>query len=87
MWPALVYLLCAVASLLCMALLGRAFWRTRAHFLLWSAVGFVGLAANNLLLFVDLVVLPQIDLVLPRLLATLAGVTVLLVALVWGSER
>ena len=88
MWAALVYLLCAVTSLLCMVLLGRAYWRTGGRLLLWSALCFVGLALNNLLLFVDLVILPtQVDLQLSRLLATFAGVSLLVGALVWDSER
>lgn len=86
MWPPIVYMLCSVTSLLCMALLGRAYWRTRSRLLLWSAVGFVGLAFNNILLLLDLL-FPVIDLALPRLIATLTGVSVLLVALVWGSEQ
>lgn len=85
---ALVYLLCAVTSLVCMVLLGRAFWRTGARLLLWSAICFVGLALNNLLVFVDLVLLPtQVDLQLARLLATFVGISVLVTALVWESER
>jgi hypothetical protein len=85
---ALVYILCAVTSLLCMLLLGRAYWRTGARLLLWSAICFVGLALNNLLVFIDLVVLQtQVDLQTARLLATFVGISVLLTALVWESER
>ena len=85
---ALVYLLCAVTSLACMVLLGRAYRRTGARLLLWSAICFVGLALNNLLVFIDLVVLPtQVDLQLARLLATFVGISVLVTALVWESER
>ena len=85
---AIVYLLCAITSLVCMVLLGRAYWRTGARLLLWSAICFVGLALNNLLVFIDLVVLPtQVDLQLPRLIATFIGISVLITALVWESER
>jgi hypothetical protein len=86
-WPALVYLLCMLASIVCLLLLARAYRRTRSTLLLWSAVCFVGLALNNLLLVVDLLVLPQYDLSIPRLVASFVGVTTLLAALVWGSER
>jgi hypothetical protein len=87
MFAALVYLLCALTSIACLVLLGRAYARTRVRLLLWSAICFVGLTANNLLLFVDLVVLPQVDLSLPRLMATFAGLAALLGALVWEGER
>ena len=87
MFAPLVYLLCALASLGCMVLLGRAYLRSRARLLLWSAICFVGLAVNNLLLFVDLVILPQIDLSLPRLLASFGGIAALVAAMAWESER
>ena len=87
MFAPLVYLLCALASLACLLLLARAWRRTRARLLLWSAICFVGLAVNNLLLFVDLVVLPQIDLSWPRLLASFGGVTALIGAMIWESDR
>jgi hydrogenase/urease accessory protein HupE len=87
MFAPAVYPLCALASLACMLLLGRAYWRSRARLLLSSAICFVGLAINNLLLFIDLVVLPQIDLSLPRLLASFGGVAVLIAAMIWESER
>ena len=87
MFAAIVYLLCALASVACMVLLGRAWRRTGARLLLWSAICFVGLAINNLLLFIDLVLLPGIDLSLPRALANFAGVTALVVALIWESEQ
>jgi hypothetical protein len=85
---AIVYLLCAVTSLLCMVLLGRAYCRAGTRLLLWSAICFIGLALNNLLVFIDLVVFPtQVDLQLARLLATFIGVSVLVTALVWESDR
>jgi uncharacterized membrane protein len=88
MFAPLVYLLCALASFACMLLLVRAWRRTRARLLLWSAICFVALAINNMLLFVDLVVLPtQVDLSWPRLLASFCGVTALIGAMIWESDR
>jgi hypothetical protein len=80
-----IYLLCAVASLTCAVLLLRSFTRTRARILLWSSLCFVGLALNNLLLFVDLVVLPHADLALARSGAALFGLAPLVFVLVWES--
>ena len=54
-----VYILCALTSLACAVLLIRGYRRSRSRLLLWSCLGFVALAANNVLLFVDLVVVPH----------------------------
>ncbi len=83
-----VYLLCAIASLACMALLAVGFLRTRSRLLFWSALCFVGLALNNAMLFADLALFPtQIDLQVARLLASGAGVLLLLIGFIWEAER
>ena len=88
MFAALVFLLCAVTSGVCMVLLGQAFRRTRSRLLLWSAWCFVCLALNNTLVFVDLVILPaEIDLQIPRLIASFAGTAVLLFGFIWDVEQ
>jgi hypothetical protein len=78
----IVYALCAVTSVLCAVLLFRAYRRTRTNLLLWSTLCFVGLAANNILLFVDIVVLPDVDLRLLRAGSALVAMIVLVVGLV-----
>ncbi|HSE67198.1 MAG TPA: DUF5985 family protein [Gemmatimonadales bacterium] len=82
----LVYTLCAVAALLAAVLLGRAYLRVRLRLLLWSAICFVCLTLNNLLVAVDLVVLPDTDLYLLRNLTALLGVAVLLYGLIWETR-
>jgi Family of unknown function (DUF5985) len=79
----LVYLLCALASIGCAALLWRAYRRTGARICLWSSFCFVGLAVNNVLLFVDLVLAPTVDLSLLRSAAALLAMLVLLWGLIW----
>lgn len=83
-----VYLLCFATSSACAFLLGRSYRQSRARLLLWSSLCFAFLAFNNLLLVIDLVVLPGIDLRLERLLTSLAGVTILLFGFIWdlGEE-
>jgi len=82
-----VYLLCFAASLLCMVLLARSYWRSRSRLLLWSTLCFVALATNNLLLFIDVVVLPtQVDLLPLRQLSALGGVGVLLYGFIWDAD-
>ncbi len=78
-----VYLLCALTSIFCAVLLWRSYSRTRTNLLLWSCLCFSGLAANNILLFVDLVMIPDVDLSLPRGIVALAGMMALIFGLVW----
>lgn len=81
-----VYLLCAATSVTCAVLLLRGYLRHRTRLLLWSSLCFVGLAANNALLFIDVIVVPDVDLSLWRGLTALTGVTLLLFGLVWESR-
>lgn len=74
----IVYLLCFLTSGVCSWLLVRSFMRNRTRLLLWSAACFVLLAVNNLLVVIDLMVLPSIDLNPFRLGAGLAAVSTLL---------
>lgn len=86
-FPTMVYLLCFATSSACAWLLGRSFRRVGARILLWSALCFVLLAFNNLALVLDLVLLPEMDLRLPRALIALAAVGVLLFGFVWDLEE
>jgi hypothetical protein len=81
-----VYILCALTSLACAGLLARAWSRTPSRLIFWSAVCFAGLALNNILLVIDLVVLPEYSLRLPRLLSAAAGLLALLWALIMDPE-
>ncbi len=82
-----VYLACALASLACAILLCRGYFRSRARLLLWSSLCFVGLTINNVVLFVDKVVLPDIDLSLWRSTSATAGLLLLLYGLLWEAEE
>jgi hypothetical protein len=86
-FESILYLLALVTSLACMVLLFRAYAASGMRLLLWSALCFVGLSANNVLLFFDLVVFPtQVDLRPYRLLSALAGLLFLLYGFIWESE-
>ena len=61
LFPAIVYLLCLVTSAACAWLLGRSYARSGMRLLLWSCVCFVLLAANDFVLVIDLLVMPQVD--------------------------
>ena len=77
-----VYSLCALTSIACALLLLRGYWRSRARLLFWSALCFVALAMNNILLIVDLYFVPQTDLFLLRTGAALIGMLVFICGLI-----
>lgn len=81
-----VYLLCFIGSALCAYLLVSAFRRSSEKLLLWSAICFCLLAFNNLLVFLDIIVLPDWNLTALRTLTSLAAVSALIYAFVWEIE-
>lgn len=83
-----VYILCAVTSVACAWLLLRGWHASRTPLLFWSSICFVGLALNNVLLVVDLLVLPQSrDLALFRSAIAVLSIGTLIYGLVWDVER
>jgi hypothetical protein len=81
-----VYALCALTSLACAVLLLRAWRRARVPLLFWSALGFVGFAVGNALMFTDFVILPDRDLSLLRAVTTFVSVSALLFGLLWEDR-
>jgi hypothetical protein len=84
--PAAVYLLCFLTSSACTFLLYRSYARTGTRLLLWSMLCFLLLAANNLMVVVDLLIIPEADFQIVRLLLSLGAVSVLLFGFIWDLE-
>jgi hypothetical protein len=84
--PELVYVLCALTSVLCAGLLLRSYRANKSRLLLWSTLCFVGLALNNILLFVDIVLVPGVDLRFFRSGSALVGLSLLTIGLIWESR-
>ncbi len=84
---AAVYLLCFGTSTACAILLARNFSRTKARLLLWSSLCFVFLALNNLFVVIDLLLIPDVSLQVPRLVLSACAVFVLLFGLIWDLEE
>jgi len=80
-----VYLTCGLTSVACAVLLLRSYAGARRRLLLWSGICFSLLAASNLVLYADLVILPDIDLLPLRTALSLAASIVLLFALIFGT--
>ena len=82
----IVYMLCAVTSVVCAAMLLQGYRRTRTGLLFWSSLCFAGLALNNILTFVDLVLVPGVDLSALRNGVALASMAVLVYGLAWEGK-
>ncbi len=81
-----IYGSCALTALLCAGLLLRAYQRSHYRLLLWSGLCFIGLTLNNLLVVLEKLLLPIIDLSTPRLVVALLAMLVLLYGLIWDAE-
>jgi hypothetical protein len=86
MIAATVYVLCALTALLCAMLLFQAWARTRLSLLFWSGLCFAGLTLSNTILVIDLVLVPEMDLLVWRTLIALVALCLLIYGLVWRMD-
>ncbi len=81
-----VFVLGALASTTCAGLLLRGYRQTRVRLVGWSALFFVGLMLNNLLLVIDKVLVPHDDLATARAAVVAAGAAALVWGLIWDDR-
>lgn len=81
-----VYGLSTLVSGTCTWLLARAYMRSRSRLLFWSALCFGGFFLNNALLITDVILLPNVDLSVWRMLPALAGIAAMCYGLVVESR-
>ncbi|MFL6673697.1 MAG: DUF5985 family protein [Massilia sp.] len=81
-----IYFLCTLTSLACTWLLYASYRRTRYRLLFWSAACFAALSANNILLVLDKILLPTVDLVTARLVTAFIAIALLLYGLIYEKE-
>jgi hypothetical protein len=81
-----IYSLCALTSLTCLVLLWRSYRAIGSRLLFWSAMCFLLLTINNVLLVLDKIVFVQRDLSMGRLTAALLAVVLLLFGLIWEED-
>jgi hypothetical protein len=84
--PGIVYLLCAATCLLCAMMLFRGYVQRHVRLLFWGSLCFVGLMLENVMLYVDVVMVPDVDLSIWRKVPGLIALTLLLFGLVWDSK-
>ena len=78
----IVYVLCGLTGILCAGLLFRRYRSSRTPLLFWSTWSFACLALTNILLFIDFVVFPTVDLSIARSLLMLVGMFMLIYGLI-----
>jgi hypothetical protein len=81
-----VYILGTLVSMLCGVLLLRGYARGKRRLLLWSGICFLGLSVSNFLVFLDLVVFPDVNLYSWRLVTAAISMLMLLWGLIWEGE-
>lgn len=81
-----IYILCILTSLACAGLLYASYRRTRYRLLFWSGSCFAVMTINNLLLLLDKVVFPAVDLLPARLITALLALLLLLYGLIYEKE-
>jgi len=86
-FSAAVFTLCFLTSSACAVMLGRNYFQTRRRLLMWSALCFVFLSLNNLVLFLDAIVFHEADLAIVRGCLSLAAVGVLLFGFIWDLDQ
>jgi hypothetical protein len=81
-----IYTLCTLTALACAWLLLRGYRLGRSRLLLWSGICFAVLSVNNVLVILDNIVFPDVDLSTWRLLAALLAPLLLLYGLIMEDE-
>ena len=82
----LVNILGSLTVGLCALLLLRAYARVRQRLLLWSGLFFVGLTISNVLVIVDLAVVPEFSIYSWRLAVAAFSLLLLLYGLIFESD-
>lgn len=81
-----IYILGTLLGLLCAIMLLRAYKNVGSRLLLWSGLCFVGLSISNLFVFIDLVLVPEVNLYSVRLWTAALATMLLVYGLIWESE-
>jgi hypothetical protein len=86
MVPALIYGICMLTALMCAWLLLQAYQKTRYRLLFWCGLFFSVAALNNVLVVVNKVVFPEVDLTIYGYAVALLGLSILLPGLILEQE-
>ena len=71
---------------MCSVMLFRGYAQRRVRLLFWSALCFFGLMLDNVVLYVDLFIVPDVDLAVWRKIPGLTALVLLIFGLIWDSD-
>lgn len=83
----MVTCLCALTALLCAILSLRAYLQSKYKLLLWSGFCFAGLTLSNLVMVVDVYILPDLNLGIARLIIGLSAMLILIYGLIFNEQE
>lgn len=83
----IIYTLCTITAFACAWMLLKNYMKQKHRILLWGGLCFSGLFINNLLLVIDRLVLPNIDLSMFRLITGLISLLFLIYGLIWEEDK
>lgn len=84
----LVYLFCAITYIGCAVLLLKSYFRSRTKLVFWGCIFFICYALNNIVLYIDLALLPPaFDLSPYRDALILIGLTAMIFGLIKEGDR
>jgi hypothetical protein len=81
-----IYGLCAFTAFLCSGMLLRGYFANKYKMLLWGGLCFAGMTINNIILIIDKIYVPEMDLTNWRLVSAMISMLILLYGLIWDSE-
>jgi hypothetical protein len=81
----LVYILCAITSLVSALLLLRGARRHGNRLLFFSSLSFFAMTGNNVLLYANFVIFPDIDLLTAATIVSLIGIVLVNFGLIWHA--
>ena len=81
-----VFILCAATCLLCAIMLFRGYARTGVRLLFWSGLCLTGLMIDNIMVYIDVELVPEISLVVWRKVPGLLAISLLLYGLVTETK-
>lgn len=78
----IVYAMCAITCATCTFLLLRGYMRSKMNLLLWSTLCFTCLTLTNIFVYIDLILIEEINFLTVRNILTFLGLSILIYGMI-----